>query len=197
MLTALLIGVGYLSGSIPAGYWLPRALGRGDIRNEGSGNIGATNVWRVHGARLGLPVMLVDIVKGLVPALLATLLVDSLAGVLAGAAASVGHWRPLFLGLKRGGKIVATTTGAFLGVAPFVVLLAGAVWMAFFVVFRYASLSSIAAALALPAFAVLLDSSWPVLAFAAAAAVAVVILHRANIGRLRAGTETKFQFSRK
>jgi acyl phosphate:glycerol-3-phosphate acyltransferase len=197
MLTALLIVGGYLSGSIPAGYWLPRALGRGDIRSEGSGNIGATNVWRVHGAKLGLPVMLIDIAKGFVPALLASLLVGSLAGVLAGAAASVGHWRPLFLGLKRGGKIVATTTGAFLGVAPIVILLAGAVWGVVFAAFRYASLSSIAAAFALPICAVLLDSSWPVLAFAVAAGVAVVILHRANIQRLRAGTETKFQFSRK
>ena len=174
-----------------------RGLGRGDIRAEGSGNIGATNVWRVHGAKLGLPVMAIDILKGFVPALLGALLVGSLTGVLAGAAASFGHWRPLFMGLKRGGKIVATTTGAFFGVAPLAVLLAGIVWAAVFVVFRYASLASIAAALALPLIAVARSESWPIVAFASAAAVAVVILHRANIARLRAGTETKFAFSRK
>jgi acyl phosphate:glycerol-3-phosphate acyltransferase len=140
--------------------------------------------------------MLLDILKGFVPALLGTLLVGPLVGVLAGAAAAVGHWRPLFMRLKRGGKIVATTTGAFLGFAPLVVLLAGGVWILLFVAFRYASLASIVAALSLPVFALLLHESWPIVAFGAAAAVAVVILHRANIRRLRAGTESKFTFSR-
>lgn len=196
MSTVVCIVVGYLAGSIPTGYWLVRALTGTDIRREGSGNIGATNVWRVHGVKLGAPVMLLDVLKGLVPALVGTLLVGSLAGVLAGAAAALGHWRPLFMGLKRGGKIVATTAGAFFGVAPLVALGAGLVWVAFFVLFRYASLSSIVAAIALPVLSVLFGESWPVVTFAAAAALAVIVLHRANIARLRSGTESKFVFSR-
>jgi acyl phosphate:glycerol-3-phosphate acyltransferase len=82
---------GYLAGSIPTGFWLVRALRREDIRAVGSGNIGATNVWRTYGARYGLPVMLLDTIKGFVPALLATIYVGHLAGVVAGGAAMLGH----------------------------------------------------------------------------------------------------------
>jgi acyl-phosphate glycerol 3-phosphate acyltransferase len=94
-----------------------RALRHEDIRKTGSGNIGATNVWRTYGARLGLPVMFLDTAKGFVPAFLATVYVGHLAGVLAGGAAMLGHWRPLFMRFERGGKVVATCGGAFLGVA--------------------------------------------------------------------------------
>ena len=174
-----------------------KAFGRGDIRREGSGNIGATNVWRVHGAKLGVPVIFVDIAKGLVPALLGAQLVGPLTGVLAGAAAMLGPWRPLFLRFQRGGKIVATTGGAFFGLAPYAGLVAAAVWLVFFVVFRYASVSSLAAAVALPVSAFLLGYSWPIVVFAAVAMVAVFLLHRANISRLRAGDEKRFSFSRR
>jgi glycerol-3-phosphate acyltransferase PlsY len=95
-----------------------RALRGEDIRKTGSGNIGATNVWRTYGARLGVPVMVLDTAKGFVPAFLATVYVGHLAGVIAGGAAMLGHWRPLFLRFERGGKVVATCGGAFLGVAP-------------------------------------------------------------------------------
>lgn len=167
-----------------------------DIRSVGSGNIGATNVWRTYGARLGAPVMALDVAKGFVPALLATLFVGHLAGVLAGGAAMLGHWRPLFLRFARGGKVVATCGGAFLGVAPVVGGIGAAVWILVFAVFRYASVASIVAALSLPVVAVALGEPWPVDAFAGAAALAVLVLHRANIGRLRAGTESRFRFRR-
>jgi glycerol-3-phosphate acyltransferase PlsY len=108
----------------------------------------------------------------------------------------LGHWRPLFLRWRRGGKVVATCGGAFLGVAPLVGGIGAAVWIAVFLLFRYASLASIAAALSLPLVAVALDQSWPVVAFAAGAAAAVVVLHRSNIARLRAGTESRFRFRR-
>jgi glycerol-3-phosphate acyltransferase PlsY len=173
-----------------------RALRREDIRKTGSGNIGATNVWRTYGARLGVPVMFLDTMKGFVPALLATIYVSHLAGVLAGGAAMLGHWRPLFLRFEKGGKAVATCGGAFLGVAPVVGGIGAAVWILVFVLFRYASVASIVAALSLPLIAVALGEPWPVIAFGSIAAVAVILLHRPNISRLRAGTETRFRFRR-
>ena len=194
MTTALLAAAGYVLGSMPWGYWLVRLVKHDDIRRHGSGNIGGTNVWRVFGWRLGLPVVVLDTAKGFAAALVATLVVSHLAGVLAGAAAMLGHWRPLFLRWQRGGKMVATCGGAFLGVAPVVGGVGAGVWIATFLLFRYASVASIAAALSVPVVAVLLDESWPVLVFAAGAAVAVVLLHRANIGRLRSGTENRFKF---
>src|ERR671938_1040482 len=117
MTEALLVLAGYLAGSLPFGYWLVRWLRGVDIRTVGSGNIGATNVWRTFGPRLGIPVMLLDTLKGFVPAFVATLWVGSLWGVIAGAAAMLGHSRPLFLRFERGGKKGATCGGAFLGAA--------------------------------------------------------------------------------
>jgi glycerol-3-phosphate acyltransferase PlsY len=137
-----------------------------------------------------------DTAKGFAPALVATLTVSHLAGVLAGGAAMLGHWRPMFLKWQRGGKLVATCGGAFLGVAPVVGGIGAAVWLTTFLLLRYASLASIVAALSLPVIAVLLGEPWPVIAFGAAAAVAVVVLHRANIARLRSGTESRFRFRR-
>jgi acyl phosphate:glycerol-3-phosphate acyltransferase len=173
-----------------------RALRGEDIRKTGSGNIGATNVWRTYGARFGVPVMFLDTLKGFVPAFLATVYVGHLAGVLAGGAAMLGHWRPLFLRFERGGKAVATCGGAFLGVAPEVGALGAAVWILVFAVFRYASVASIVAALSLPLIALALGEPWPVIAFGTIAALAVILLHRPNISRLRAGTEKRFRFRR-
>jgi glycerol-3-phosphate acyltransferase PlsY len=143
-----------------------------------------------------LPVVVVDTAKGFVPALLATIYISHLAGVLAGAAAMLGHWRPLFLRWQRGGKMVATCGGAFLGVAPIVGGIGAGVWLLCFLAFRYASLASMVGACSLPVAAALIGEPWPVIAFAAFAAVAVVMLHRANIARLRAGTENRFHFRR-
>jgi glycerol-3-phosphate acyltransferase PlsY len=196
MSTALLVVAGYVLGSMPWGYWLARLVKHEDIRSHGSGNIGGTNVWRVYGWRLGLPVVFLDTAKGFAPALVATLTVSHLAGVLAGGAAMLGHWRPLFLKWQRGGKMVATCGGAFLGVAPVVGGIGAAVWIVVFVLFRYASLASMLAAVSMPVIAVLLEEPWPVVAFAAFAALAVIILHRANIARLRSGTESRFRFRR-
>jgi glycerol-3-phosphate acyltransferase PlsY len=193
---ALFALIGYVAGSIPTGYWLVRATKHADIRTLGSGNIGGTNVWRVFGRRYGLPVVAIDALKGFAPALAATLIDSHLAGVVAGGAAMLGHWRPLFLGWSRGGKMVATCGGAFLGLAPLVGAIAAGVWIVVFLVLRYASVASMAAAVSLPASAALLGEPWPVLAFAGVAAVAVVVLHRENIRRLAAGTESRFRFRR-
>jgi acyl phosphate:glycerol-3-phosphate acyltransferase len=191
------IVAGYLAGSLPFGYWVVRAARGVDIRTLGSGNVGATNVWRVFGPRLGLTVALLDVAKGFAPALAATLVVGHLAGALAGAAAMLGHWRPIFLRFAKGGKMVATCGGAFVGLAPLVGLLGAAVWLVVFALTRYASVSPIVAAAALPLAAVLLGEPWPVLVFSVAAAIAVLVLHRANLARLRAGTETRVQLRRR
>jgi glycerol-3-phosphate acyltransferase PlsY len=192
MLTAVLVVAGYLAGSMPWGYWLVRVFRGEDVRTKGSGNIGATNVWRVYGRSLGVPAVLLDTAKGFAPALVATLLVGHGSGVLAGAAAMLGHSRPLFLGFRRGGKMVATTGGAFLGVAPIVGGLGAAVWLLVFGVTRYASVASMTAAISLPLWAWLLGYPWPVIAFGAFAAGGVVLLHRANIRRLAHGEESRF-----
>src|SRR5213595_281848 len=129
MLIALAIVAGYLAGSMPFGYWLVRATRGVDIRTVGSGNIGATNVWRSFGRRYGIPVVLLDVAKGFAPALVGTFLAGDLTGVLAGGAAMLGHWRPLFLRFEKGGKTVATAGGAFLGVAPVVGGIGAAIWI--------------------------------------------------------------------
>ena len=116
MTAALVVLGGYLLGSMPFGYWLVLLVKSEDIRRVGSGNIGATNVWRSYGKAYGVPIVLLDIAKGLVPALIGTLLVGELAGVVAGGAAMLGHWRPLFLRFQKGGKTVATAGGTFFGV---------------------------------------------------------------------------------
>jgi len=193
---ALVVVLGYVLGSCPWGYWLVRLLKREDIRRVGSGNIGATNVWRTYGRTLGVPVVLLDVLKGFVPALLGTIYVSHLAGIVAGAAAMLGHWRPLFLRFAKGGKMVATCGGVFFGVAVWVALVAGGVWIAAFVLLRYASVASILAGVALPVAAALLGYPTPVVVFGALAALAILFLHRANLGRLRRGTESRFRFRR-
>jgi acyl phosphate:glycerol-3-phosphate acyltransferase len=193
VLTVALVVAGYVAGSMPWGYWLVRIFRGEDIRTQGSGNIGATNVWRVHGRRLGVAAVLLDTAKGLAPALVATELVGHGGGVLAGGAAMLGHWRPLFLRFSKGGKMVATAGGAFLGVAPLVGVAGALVWLVVFGATRYASVASMTAAASLVFWAWLLGYPWPVIAFACFAAVAVLLLHRANIGRLVRGEENRFR----
>jgi acyl phosphate:glycerol-3-phosphate acyltransferase len=142
-------------------------------------------------------VIVLDVLKGFVPTLVATLAVGHVAGALAGGAAMLGHWRPLFLRFAKGGKMVATCGGALFGLAPLVGLVGAVVWIVVFALTRYASVSSILAAASLPVAAVVLEEPWPVLVFAGAAAVGVLVLHRGNLARLRAGTETRVQLRRK
>src|SRR3954470_9790930 len=196
MQTALLILFGYLLGSLPFGYWVVRGFKHVDIRTVGSGNIGATNVWRTYGRWYGVPVVVLDVLKGFVPAFAGTQLVSHWAGVAAGGAAMLGHWRPIFLRFAKGGKMVATCGGVFFGVAPLVALSAGVVWLATFLVVRYASVASILAGIALPVFAVIYDYPLSVVLFGVGASSAILFLHRANLRRLRAGTESRFHFRR-
>jgi len=181
VLELAIIPLGYVIGSLPFGYWLPRLLTGVDIRTVGSGSTGATNVWRAVGFKIGLGVALLDIGKGLAAALLGRWVGGDLIGVLTGCAAVVGHWRPLFMRLGRGGKMVATTAGVGLGLATYATLAVVPVWIAVFLLTRYASVASLASAAALPLFA-----------FLVGAGIAIALLHRGNIGRLLHGTENRF-----
>jgi glycerol-3-phosphate acyltransferase PlsY len=196
LLELLLIATGYLLGSMPWGYWLPRLLVGVDVRTLGSGNAGATNVWRSLGFKLGLAVAALDIAKGAAAALLGLWLGGHLVAVLAGVAALFGHWRPLFLRFAKGGKTVATTGGVALALATLPALAAAGTWILVFLLTRYASVASIVAAVSLPLYALLFGASWPVLAFTAGAAVAILVLHRANVRRLLAGSENKIALRR-
>ena len=109
---------GYLLGSLPFGYWVPRLVRGEDIRTKGSGNVGASNVFRVYGRSLGIPVALLDVAKGFAAAALGLWAGGALVGVLAAAAAMIGHARPIFLRFQKGGKMVATAGGATLALAP-------------------------------------------------------------------------------
>src|SRR2546428_9013505 len=165
MTVALFALAGYLAGSMPFGYWLVRLTKGVDIRTVGSGNIGATNVWRTYGRWYGVPVVLLDTAKGFGPALAGTLIHNHLAGVLAGAAAMLGHWRPLFLRFAKGGKLVATTGGAFLGVAPAGGGIGAGVWGGTFLLTRSASVASLVPPASVPAVAAALGYPWPGVAF--------------------------------
>ena len=192
MTDALIVLGGYLLGSVPFGYLLPRLLRGEDVRQRGSGNVGASNVWRVYGRSLGVPVALLDVAKGFVPAAVGLELGGDWVGVLAGAAAMVGHARPVFLGFSKGGKMVATAGGVAFALAPLAAAVCLVVWVLAFAAFRFASLASIVAAAALPVLCYAFGASWPVVGFTSIAAVGVLALHRQNIRRLLAGTEPRF-----
>jgi glycerol-3-phosphate acyltransferase PlsY len=188
----LIVVGGYLLGSVPFGYLLPRLVRGEDIRRRGSGNVGASNVWRVYGRSLGVPVALLDVAKGFVPAALGLWLGGDWVGVLAGAAAMVGHARPVFLGFSKGGKMVATAGGVAFALAPVAALCCLVLWLVTFAAFRYASVSSMIAAVALPVLCYAFGASWPIVGFMSVAALGVLALHRQNIRRLLAGTEPRF-----
>jgi glycerol-3-phosphate acyltransferase PlsY len=180
---------GYLMGSCPWGYWLVRVFHHADIRKLGSGSIGASNVWRAVGPKLGVTVVLLDVLKGFLPAFVGVHEVSHFCGILAGAAAMAGHARPLFLRFEKGGKMVATGGGVVIAIAPLVALPLAVLWIAIFALFRYPSVASIVTAVALPFVAVAFGYPEVVVAFSVAAAAAIVFLHRGNLRRLRAGTE--------
>jgi glycerol-3-phosphate acyltransferase PlsY len=193
---ALAVLAGYLLGSLPFGYWLPRIFRGEDIRASGSGNVGASNVFRVYGRRLGAAVALLDVAKGFTAALLGLWAGGALVGVLAGAAAMIGHARPVFLRFQKGGKMVATGGGVTLALAPLAAFCCITVWLVVFLLTRYASLASIATVLALAVLVFILGYPWPVVAFGIAGTAAVIFVHRQNIRRLLAGTEHRFELRR-
>jgi acyl phosphate:glycerol-3-phosphate acyltransferase len=182
----------YFLGSIPTGLLLAKAAGV-DIRSSGSGNIGATNVYRTLGRSVGVMTLIGDCLKGLLPVLLAKYLhLPDVWIAVIGLAAFLGHVYTVFLGFK-GGKGVATALGVFLGVSPLAVggallLFVAVVWWS-----RYISLGSILAAAVMPILMGLLDRRPPLVLMTVVVAALVVWKHKENIKRLREGTENRFK----
>lgn len=216
MCFVVLPALGYLLGAIPFGLLIGRARGV-DVRRQGSGNIGSTNVGRLLGRKWGYICFLLDVAKGLLPVLYAGHYLRSiaqapdsqspaqlaqLAWLLVAAGCILGHMFSVYLKFT-GGKGVATSLGVVLGIWPFFTLtavVALAIWLAVWGACRYVSLASIAAAVAFPAtFLILigrlepwrLDKLWPLFVFSCLMAALVIIRHRSNIARLLAGTENR------
>lgn len=186
----LLVGVlGYLLGSVPFGLVITRALGLGDLRTIGSGNIGATNVLRTGNKGAALATLLLDAGKGGIAVLLARAAVGEDAAQLAALASFLGHLFPVWLGF-RGGKGVATFLGTLLALAWPVGLLACATWAAMAAISRISSLSALVTAASVPLWLLLLGQS-EALALAILLAALVWQRHATNIARLRDGTEPK------
>jgi len=188
----VVIALSYLVGSIPTGVLLGRLAGV-DVRSEGSGNIGATNVARTAGRGLGILTLVGDALKGLLPVLIARGLgLDEAIVAVAGVAALCGHVFSAFLGF-RGGKGVATGVGVLLGLAPASVPIPLVVFIATMAVTRLVSLSSILAVLSAPLAALYWSYPPAVVAAAVAMAMLIVYRHHENISRLLAGTEARFE----
>jgi acyl phosphate:glycerol-3-phosphate acyltransferase len=180
---------GYLCGTIPFGLILTKSAGLGDIRSIGSGNIGATNVLRTGNKKVAAATLLLDGLKGTVPALIAGWLFGPQAAILAGLAAFFGHLFPMWLGFK-GGKGVATSIGVLFGLFWPLGLIFIAVWIAMAVLFRISSLSALTASLLSPLAAWFVGRSDLILP-AAIMGLAVFITHRANIARILKGEEPR------
>lgn len=200
--------VAYLSGSIPTAYLAGRLLKGVDLRTVGSGNLGATNVYRNLGLLPAVVVLLVDAAKGYLPVLLLPSRIAgvwgfeartlALWGIACGVAALLGHLKPIFLLWKGGGKGVATAAGVFGALAPAALGLALIAFVIVAAATGFISLASIAAALVLPLAVLVTDAgNAPLLGLSLGVAVAVVVLHRKNIERLRAGTEPRTFGARK
>ena len=188
----LFVIAAYLIGSIPTGLLLGKAFGV-DIRTTGSGNIGATNVYRTLGRKVGVMTLVGDCLKGLIPVVAAQQMgLPDLGIALVGLAAFLGHVYTVFLGFK-GGKGVATALGVFLGLSPLAVLVTLAIFVLVLVKWRYVSLGSIVAAVAMPVIVAVLDRRVSMIAVTAVISSLVIHKHRENIRRLQAGTESKFK----
>jgi glycerol-3-phosphate acyltransferase PlsY len=179
---------GYLLGSIPFGLLITRAAGLGDVRNIGSGNIGATNVLRTGNKSLAAATVLLDALKGTAAVLIAGHFAPQLA-LWAGFAAFLGHLFPIWIGFK-GGKGVATYLGVLIGLAWPVALIFAVVWLAVAFLFRYSSLAALTAAIVVP-IALYFLSTPQIAGLFAVMSLIVIVKHRANITRLLAGAEGK------
>jgi acyl phosphate:glycerol-3-phosphate acyltransferase len=197
MPTAVAVVLSYLIGSIPAAYLAGKSRGI-DLRRFGSGNLGATNVVRTLGWKVGLLVFAFDVAKGAIPVLLFPRFVQGplspqIVGILCGVAAILGHFRPIFLKFGKGGKGVATATGVFFALAPLPMLAGMTVFAVVVLTSGYVSLGSLTAAVVLPAMLFVTEGPRsPVFQISMLLALFVFWTHRANIQRLRRGEEYRF-----
>jgi len=192
----------YLIGSIPTAYIFGRVLKNIDIREHGSGNMGATNAFRVLGKVPGSIVLVLDIIKGIIPVTVlanAFGLGDALSLVIISVAAVAGHNWTVFLGFK-GGKGMATSLGVLIGLAiqlpglRIVLGLATLIWLVLFLAFGYVSLASISAVVALPVLMVIYDAPFPMKMMAIVLCIVIVFRHSSNIKRLAKGQENRVSF---
>lgn len=185
----------YLIGAIPTSYWVVKLVRGVDLRTVGSGNLGATNLYRFLGWKYAIPVGIFDMLKGTIPVVVIAPIVGvSIIGAIAlGLAAVLGHVYSPFVGFK-GGKGVATGGGVILGIAPWAFLVSLAAWVVVVKVSGYVSLGSIIAAVLLAPSILLLHRDVPLGAVGIVAALAAMVIwfHRANLRRLRDGTENRF-----
>ncbi len=190
LLDILLIAVAYLMGSIPCGLLIAKYKGIGDIRQQGSGNIGATNVLRIAGKKLGAITLALDVLKGFIPVLIAKQYGSDWAASFAALAAVLGHVFPVWLGFK-GGKGVATTLAVFAALSPGLFIFAGITWLSVFYISRISSLSSIVMMICTPIVAIFFSKTSIVLVSILLSAL-VIYKHKANIIRLMKGQEQGF-----
>lgn len=194
MNAALVIAAAYLLGSLPSGYLAGRLRGV-DIRTVGSRNVGATNVFRTLGTRLGVAVMAADIAKGIAAVVLAREVLGDHWPLVAAGAAILGHVYPVWLRFQ-GGKGVAVAAGAIIGLVPLAAAVLFPAWLVVVGATRYVSLGSMLCAVALTPLAWAFGASWPTLLFFGLAAAAVLWRHRDNLTRLVRGTELRLSFRR-
>jgi len=192
---ALALVLAYLLGSIPFALIAGKLHGV-DLREAGSGNLGATNVFRTLGRTAGVAVMVLDIAKGAAAVLVAVALTDNPWPIAAGALAILGHVFPVWTHFK-GGKGVAVGAGALIGLVPAASGVLLVLWILLVVFTRYVSVASIVAALAAAPLAYVFGAPWPYVVFIALAGVFVIYKHRENIVRLAHGDESRIQFGRK
>lgn len=193
MTNFLLILAAYLIGAIPTGVLLTRMTGSEDIRQAGSGNIGATNVYRVAGRKMGILTLVGDCLKGVIPVLVASQVfaLPDIPLMMVAMAAFLGHCYPIYLGFK-GGKGIATALGIFLVLSPWSILCALILFALVLWKWRYISLASLSATAAIPVLVIFLSSSWPIFYATLAIAIIVILRHRSNIDRLLSGNESRF-----
>ena len=196
MIVILMI-VAYILGSIPNALWIGKVFKGIDVREHGSKNTGSTNAARVLGAKLGILTLILDISKGAIPTLIASMLLDSsISVILVGICAILGHSFSIFMKFK-GGKAVATTVGVFIVLVPGAILLAAIIFFLVFGITRYVSLSSMIGAISLPIWIIIFYKNIPLTIFGIIIAILIIVRHKSNIQRLLDGTESKFSINKK
>lgn len=188
-----LIALSYSMGSIPSGLWIGKYCHHIDIRQHGSGNTGTTNAYRILGKKSGTVVLMIDILKGTIPTLLALYLVPEYSPLLVGIAAILGHTFSVFVNFK-GGKAVATTAGVLLSVYPVLFIIGVVLFLAGLYITRMVSLTSMLVAIVLTIVSYALYSDWVITLILFALTVFIVYRHRSNIERIKNGTENKVPF---
>ncbi|NKB63057.1 MAG: glycerol-3-phosphate 1-O-acyltransferase PlsY [Gammaproteobacteria bacterium] len=196
MLLILLTLISYLIGSISSAIIVCRIMGLPDPRSSGSNNPGTTNVLRLGGKKAAILTLFGDVIKGVIPVVLAKLLTGSpIIIAMAGLAAFLGHLYPIFFNFK-GGKGVATAAGVFIGLSGFVMFLLFIIWLITAVAFRYSSLAALIAVALTPFIVIWALPGLPYFLLALVIAVFVFLRHKENIKRLIAGEESKINFRR-